>query len=53
MLCDQAPPFFKAASKREQRELAHYAEREQTREDLTGLAKGRGWGGNVNIISQQ
>ena len=42
MLCDQAPPFFKAASKRE-----------QTREDLTGLAKGRGWGGNVNIISQQ
>jgi hypothetical protein len=29
IVCDQAPPFFKAASKREQRVLAHYAEQEQ------------------------
>jgi len=30
----KAPPFFKAASKRGQRVLAHYAEQEQTRETL-------------------
>ena len=30
----KSPPFFKAASKRGQRVLAHSAEQEQTREDL-------------------
>ena len=48
IVCDQAPPFIKAASKRGQRVLAHYAEREQTRESLFS-PKGRGWGGNVDI----
>ena len=51
-VCDRAPPFFKAASKRGQRVLAHYAEREQTRESLFS-PKGRGWGGNVGITNKK
>lgn len=44
----QAPPFTKAASKREQSVLAHFAEREQTRDSLT-IPKGGDRGVGMSI----